>query len=49
VNARRIFFVLVILWGVAMFALAFHYEKVIHDQREYIDGGCRGRYQGAGS
>lgn len=24
-------------------------EQIIQDQRTYIDGGCNGRYQGAGS
>jgi len=35
--------------AIGMTLHAWHLSRIVKDQRIYIEGGCRGRYQGTGS
>jgi hypothetical protein len=48
-NRTRTYIALTILLIASLLVVIGRQRSIIDDQRQYIDNGCRGRYQGEGS
>ena len=47
-TARYARIALVVLF-ISLYAYVIYQHTIIHEMRQYIEKGCQGRYQGAGS